>query len=110
VCRTGASLDVLLRALATDFDIVYDLDEHFDLALLELATRLGLTADETAAAMRYERVSPRPRLYGGGATGDVKANAWARACPNMTTCREHVHRIAPLDIELHQQVSMIITH
>lgn len=107
MCRTGASLDVLLRALATDFDIVYDLDEHFDLALLELATRLGLTADETAAAMRYERVSPRPRLYGGGATGDVKANAWARACPNMTTCREHVHRIAPLDIELHQQAKAL---
>ncbi len=94
-------LELLLRTLESDFDLVYDVDEHFDDALTEIAGRLGLSANETA--LRYHRVSPRPKMYGGGLLGEAKRNARAVACPNMTACRELVRTIAPFDIILHER-------
>ena len=90
----------LLQALTTDFDVWTPL-EAFDSGVAQVASWLGVPLNHSA--LRYERVTPRYKFYGGGPVGDARQSAIAAACPNMTFCEEHVRSIAPLDYELYQR-------
>lgn len=93
-----AGLAVLLDALDRDFDLVTPLDA-FESAVLAVADALHIPRN--ASALRYERISPRAKMFGGGVVGEVRTRALAATCPNMTACEAHVRRIAPFDAELY---------
>lgn len=98
---TPSGLQSLLQLLERDVDVVVPL-ERFDEGVREIARLLDLPHNDSL--LEYERVSPRPRFYGGGPMGAARERAVAAACPNMSACQEHVARIAPLDLQLYQHV------
>ena len=109
---TSAGLDVLMRTLQSDFDVVTPL-EAFDDGVRDVVAQLGIPRN--ASTLRYERVSPRFQFYGGGPVGATAASAVADICPNMSACIAHVHAVAPLDVELyrrfgHAQTAVSSTH
>jgi hypothetical protein len=89
--RFGAKEMRLLSSKLARFDVVAPL-EYFDEQLLLLADLLGLPH------ISYQAISPPQMGMGRGERVSDRD-----ACPNVTACRELVHRIAPWDRVLYTQ-------